>query len=143
MKGFYVKTAQIISSRQDLFPKQYTDALSCFTDNVDPLPVSLIKAVIQQELLNQNEKFQDVFAEFDDTPLGADSVAQVHRAMLTDAYGGRIWWSRSCCQSPAALIESKLLGDVANLKAVAKTFQNVDALHCKRMVLEVGIITQN
>lgn len=52
LKGFYVKTAQIISSRQDLFPKQYTDALSCFTDNVDPLPVSLIKAVAPVAVLD-------------------------------------------------------------------------------------------
>jgi aarF domain-containing kinase len=124
LKGFYVKTAQIISSRQDLFPKQYTEALSCFTDNVDPLPASLIKAVIQQELLNRDEKFEDIFAEFDDTPLGAASVAQVHRAVLTAEYGGREVAVK--VQRPS--IESKLLGDVANLKAVAKTFQNVDAL---------------
>jgi aarF domain-containing kinase len=52
LKGFYVKTAQIISSRQDLFPKQYTDALSGFTDNLDPMPASLAKAVVKQELLN-------------------------------------------------------------------------------------------
>ena len=66
LKGFYVKTAQIISSRQDLFPKQYTDALSDFTDNVDPMPASLAKAVVKQELLNADESFEDIFAEFDE-----------------------------------------------------------------------------
>lgn len=88
LKGFYVKTAQIISSREDLFPPQYTEALSGFTDNMDPMPASVSKAVIQQELLNEDEKFEDVFLEFDDEPLGAASIAQVHRAVLSEKYGG-------------------------------------------------------
>jgi aarF domain-containing kinase len=66
LKGFYVKTAQIISSRQDLFPKQYTEALSTFSDNIDPMPASLAKAIVKQKLLNQDERFEDVFEEFDD-----------------------------------------------------------------------------
>ena len=89
LKGFYVKTAQIISSRRDLFPEQYTDALSDFTDQVDPMSASLAKAVVTSELLHADEKFEDVFSEFDETPLGAASVAQVHRAVLTEKYGGR------------------------------------------------------
>ncbi len=88
LKGFYVKTAQIIASRQDLFPKQYTDALQGFTDNMDPMPVSLVKAVIEQELLHRSESFQDVFTEFDEVPLGSASIAQVHRAVLSPKYGG-------------------------------------------------------
>ena len=124
LKGFYVKTAQIISSRQDLFPSQYTDALSGFTDNLDPMPVELAKAVVIQELLNRDETFEDVFAEFDEKPLGAASVAQVHRAVLTQEYGGKEVAVK--IQRPS--IESKLLADVANLKALSKAFRNVDAL---------------
>jgi aarF domain-containing kinase len=124
LKGFYVKTAQIISSRQDLFPKQYTDALSGFTDNLDPMPADLAKAVIVQELLNRDETFEDVFAEFDEKPLGAASVAQVHRAVLSEKYGGKEVAVK--IQRPS--IESKLLGDIANLKAISKAFQSVDAL---------------
>ena len=39
LKGFYVKSAQFISTRQDLFTKQYTDALQGFTDSLDPMYV--------------------------------------------------------------------------------------------------------
>jgi len=124
LKGFYVKTAQIISSRQDLFPKQYTDALSVFADNLDPMPASLAKAVVKQELLNADEAWEDVFVEFDDEPLGAASVAQVHRAVLTEKYGGKEVAVK--IQRPS--IESKLMGDIANLKALSKPFQNSDAL---------------
>jgi len=121
LKGFYVKTAQIIASRQDLFPIQYTEALNGFTDNLDPMDASLAKAVVVKELLNKDEKFSDVFAEFDDVPLGAASIAQVHRAVLTEEYGGREVAIK--IQRPS--IESKLLGDVANLKAVSKAFRDV------------------
>ena len=37
----------------------------------------LVRAVITQELLHDDERFDDVFVEFDDEPLGAASVAQV------------------------------------------------------------------
>mmetsp|Transcript_33512 Transcript_33512/g.69751 ORF Transcript_33512/g.69751 Transcript_33512/m.69751 type:complete len:614 (-) Transcript_33512:329-2170(-) len=125
LKGFYVKTAQIISSRQDLFPEQYTEALSVFTDNVDPMPASLAKAVVESELLHADERFEDVFSEFDETPLGAASVAQVHRAVLTEKYGGP---REVAIKIQRPSIESKLLGDVANLKAIAKTFRDVPEL---------------
>jgi len=124
LKGFYVKTAQIISSRQDLFPKQYTDALIGFTDNLDPMPASLARAVVRQELLNADEAWGDVFEEFDEEPLGAASVAQVHRAVLTEKYGGKEVAVK--IQRPS--IESKLMGDIANLKAITKPFRNSDAL---------------
>lgn len=88
LKGFYVKTAQIIASRQDLFPPQYTEALSDFTDNVDPMPASLSRLVIERELLNRNETFEDIFSEFEEEPLGSASIAQVHKAVLTEKYGG-------------------------------------------------------
>jgi len=118
LKGFYVKTAQIIASRKDLFPEEYTEALSDFTDNVDPLPVDLIKAVVEKELLVRGETFEDVFAEFDEEPLGAASIAQVHRAVLTEKYGNKEVAVK--VQRPS--IESKLMGDIANLKTLAKTF---------------------
>mmetsp|Transcript_7549 Transcript_7549/g.16460 ORF Transcript_7549/g.16460 Transcript_7549/m.16460 type:complete len:617 (-) Transcript_7549:71-1921(-) len=118
LKGFYVKTAQIIASRRDLFPPEYTEALSNFTDNVDPLPVELIKAVVAKELLVRGETFEDIFAEFDEEPLGAASVAQVHRAVLTEKYGSKEVAVK--VQRPS--IESKLMGDIANLKQLAKTF---------------------
>ena len=120
-----MKSAQIISTRADLFPKQYTDALSGFTDNLDPMPASLARAVVAKELLNSNEKFEDVFIEFDEKPLGAASVAQVHRAVLSEKYGGP---REVAVKIQRPSIESKLMGDIANLKAITKTFRDSDAL---------------
>lgn len=124
LKGFYVKTGQIIASRVDLFPRQYTDALSGLTDYLDPMPSQLVREVIAQELLHDTERFEDVFAEFWDEPLGAASIAQVHRARLTPEYGGMEVAVK--VQRPA--IEPKLLGDIANLKALAKGLRNIKSI---------------
>lgn len=124
LKGFYVKVGQIINTRQDLFPRQYSEALTGFTDLVDPMDSSLVRAIVAQELLNDGEAFSDVFAEFDDEPLGAASVAQVHRARLTDAYGG----GEVAVKIQRPSIEAKLLGDIAALKSLAKTVRRFEAL---------------
>jgi len=124
LKGFYTKTGQIIATRQDLFPKQYTDRLSGLTDLVDPMDYALVRAVVEQELLHDDEPFESVFAEFDREPLGAASVAQIHRAVLMPAYGGTVVAVK--VQRPA--IEAKLLGDVAALKALAKSVRGFEAI---------------
>lgn len=79
LKGFYVKTGQIIASRQDLFPREYTEALSGLTDYLDPMSFGLVRKVVEGELCLRGERFEEVFEEFDEVPLGAASVAQVHR----------------------------------------------------------------
>ena len=112
LKGFYVKTGQIISTRVDIFPKQYTSKLAVMQDELDPLPGDVVKRIVQKELMNDAD-LSDLFMEFDDEPLGAASIAQVHRAKLLD---GRTVAVK--VQRPG--VEPKLLGDIANLKTFAK-----------------------
>ena len=77
LKGFYVKTGQVISTRVDLFPEQYTSRLASLQDDLDPLPAQVIKGVVVEELL-LGELLESIFATFDDEPLGSASIAQVH-----------------------------------------------------------------
>jgi len=114
--GFYVKTGQIVASRQDLFPKQYSTALAGLTDFVDPLPSSEVRRVVAEETLRPGEVWDDVFSEWDDAPLGAASVAQVHRAVLSEKYGKKEVAVK--VQRPG--VETTLLGDVKQLKRLAK-----------------------
>jgi predicted unusual protein kinase regulating ubiquinone biosynthesis (AarF/ABC1/UbiB family) len=71
---FSVKMARIIFSGQDLFSKEYTDALSGLMYNLDLMLKSLVKAVIKQYFMNPGKSF----VEFDNLLLGAASVAKVH-----------------------------------------------------------------
>jgi predicted unusual protein kinase regulating ubiquinone biosynthesis (AarF/ABC1/UbiB family) len=44
--GFYVKTGQIISTRVDIFPVEYTSKLASTLDNLDPLPAKVIRGIL-------------------------------------------------------------------------------------------------
>lgn len=112
LQGFYVKTGQILSTRKDIFPAQYTEKLAVMQDALDPLPGHVIKDIVRRELLDGAE-MSDLFASFDDECLGSASIAQVHRAVLLD---GRVVAVK--VQRPN--VEGKLLGDIANLKQFAK-----------------------
>merc|ERR1712157_435093 len=67
LKGFYVKSGQLISTRVDLFPTAYITRLSELQDRLDPLPAEVVKAIISQELLN-GESIGSVFSDFEDVP---------------------------------------------------------------------------
>lgn len=89
------------------------------------MSASLARAVVEKELLNKDETFEDVFVEFDEEPLGSASVAQVHRAVLAEKYGGP---KEVAIKIQRPSIESKLMGDIGNLKALAKPLRDADAL---------------
>lgn len=69
LKGFYVKTGQIISTRVDIFPKQYTEKLAITQDQLDPIPSYIVRDVVRRELLKGGE-LDELFLKFDDEPLG-------------------------------------------------------------------------
>ena len=65
LKGFYVKTGQVISTRVDLFPEQYTTKLASLQDAIEPLPSAVIRQVVEEEqkpffclFLNVSHPFQ-------------------------------------------------------------------------------------
>jgi ubiquinone biosynthesis protein len=77
----FVKIGQALSTRPDLLPRAYLDSLERLQDDLAPVPFDEIRATIESEL---NVRLSHAFATFDETPLAAASLAQVHAATLRD-----------------------------------------------------------
>jgi ubiquinone biosynthesis protein len=77
----FIKLGQVVASSPGLFPRFLADEFRRLLDDVPPEPAAHIHRVIEGEL---GRSFEDAFASFNDDPLAAASVAQVHRATLHD-----------------------------------------------------------
>ncbi|MDG1483660.1 MAG: AarF/UbiB family protein [Myxococcota bacterium] len=77
----FIKLGQVLSTRADVIPAAYIDALQSLQDNVTPLPFSDIDAQMSREL---GADWRGRFASFEEVPLATASIAQVHRAQLHD-----------------------------------------------------------
>lgn len=77
----FVKLGQLLSTRADLLPKAYLDALSRLQDKVGPFPYEEVEAIIPVEL---GTRISKAFSRFDPEPIAAASLGQVHSAALRD-----------------------------------------------------------
>ncbi len=75
----FIKLGQILSTRPDVLPPAYIEELSKLQDSAPPIPAEEVKQVIEEELGWPVEVF---FKEFEEEPLAAASLAQVHGAVL-------------------------------------------------------------
>jgi|688.fasta_scaffold71472_2 ubiquinone biosynthesis protein len=75
----FVKLGQLMASRPDLIPEQFVEEFSKLQDQVATIPFKEIKTLIEAEL---NAPIADIFESFDEEPLAAASIAQVHSARL-------------------------------------------------------------
>ena len=75
----FVKLAQLLSARADILPEPYLSAIGRLQDQVPADPASEIRKVVEEEF---GRPVAEIFEAFDDTPVAAASLGQVHRAQL-------------------------------------------------------------
>lgn len=80
LRGFYIKCGQLVASNiGDAFPPIWQETMSVLQDQCPPVSFEVVKGVLEKEL-----DFDKTFASFDESPIGAASIGQVHRATLRD-----------------------------------------------------------
>ncbi len=75
----FVKFGQLLSTRRDLLPEEFTDELSRLQDRAEPAPWEQVEELISRSL---RAPAREVFAELRPEPAAAASIAQVHKAWL-------------------------------------------------------------
>jgi ubiquinone biosynthesis protein len=78
-----IKLGQALSTRPDLVGERAAQNLSLLQDDLPPAPFAAIKRTIETSF---EAPLETLYAEFDKVPVGAASIAQVHRARTTDGH---------------------------------------------------------
>jgi predicted unusual protein kinase regulating ubiquinone biosynthesis (AarF/ABC1/UbiB family) len=106
----FVKIGQMLSTRPDIVPPAFATSFERMQENVEPVPCDDIREVVEAEL---GVRLSHAFSEFEDTPLGTASLAQVHRARLRDGTPVAVK-----VQKPG--IAKQLMGDLELLRGLAQ-----------------------
>ncbi len=77
----FVKFGQILSTRRDLLPDDLAEELAKLQDQVPPFGAEKAVAIIEASF---KQPINEIFAEFERTPLASASIAQVHTATMHD-----------------------------------------------------------
>jgi ubiquinone biosynthesis protein len=75
----FVKFGQLLSTRPDIVPPDIIAELRSLQDDVRPFPFADVRRTIEEEL---GQTVERLFTDFDEQPLAAASIGQVHRATL-------------------------------------------------------------
>lgn len=112
----FIKLGQILSTRRDLLPPEWTAALETLQDNAPRLPFDVVRTQVESALGGPLDQH---FAHFEAEPLGSASIAQTHRARTP--------------QGDEVVVKVQRPGIERTMRA------DLDLLHLGAQLLEAGI----
>ncbi len=128
----FVKFGQMVAGRADIFPKELVAELGKLHDEAEPYPAQAAREIVEEET---GKPIGELYGSFDDTPIAAASIAQVHCATLPDGTPVIVK-----VQRPG--IEATVEADIAILRTLArmagKVMPSVRALNLPELVEELA-----
>lgn len=83
IRGFYLKSAQMMSTREDFVPPQYLEWCEKIQNEAPVLlKANTAKQIVHDALVPHGKEFSDVFSEWQKEPIGCASIGQVYKARL-------------------------------------------------------------
>lgn len=128
----YVKFGQLLSTRPDIIPPDYIEALTALQANVPPVSWTNIETLLREQL---KAPVNQIFSEFNREPVAAGSIAQTHHARLLNGQEVAVKVQRpgidqvveqdiSLIKSLAELVARTDFGEDYDVVALAEEFTN-------------------
>lgn len=128
LRGGIAKLGQLASCRPDLVGPIWATELAALQDDVPAIDAAAIRARVEAEL---GRPIDEVFGSFDDAPLAAASLAQVHAATLPDG-------TRVAVKVQVPGIEDVIAADIAALRAIASSLGEVPGVDLPTLTDELA-----
>ena len=113
--GVFIKLGQLLATRPDVLPVETAKQLEGLQLDVDPTPENEVRPVLEAALGATTE---EVFTEFDWSPIGSASIGQVYRAVTTDG--------------SAVVVKVRRPGIVANIDRDLNVLEDIAAVAAKQ-----------
>src|SRR3954453_8257120 len=114
----FVKLGQLLSTRVEMMPQAYVEALTRLQDKVEPFSFDQVEKIVASEL---GVRLSKAFTEFEPTPMAAASLGQVHKARLRN---GR----QVAVKVQRPQIRERMVEDLDALEEIAEFLDNHTAL---------------
>lgn len=133
----FIKLGQMLSTRPDLVPEEFADELGNLRDNVPPMPFGSVRDTVEDEL---GAKLDELFASFDEKPVAAASIGQVHKAVLRG--GGATVAVKVQRPGIAETVRAdiEILTDLASV--LERSFSGIEHFDVRGVIAEFGRMMQ-
>ena len=128
----FVKFGQLLSTRPDVVPPDIIAELRKLQDDVSPVPMEDVERVVDEDL---GLTVEQAFLEFDETPVAAASIGQVHRATLPNEVQVVVKVQRP---NAARQIESDLKLMASAARVARERVRQLDFIDTGELVEEFG-----